>query len=71
MIAGFISLYLSMPSSISNYNDAETIGWFNVVVSIVIYLLISFSLIIKLNSKITKFLIAIIYTGLVIYAAAT
>ena len=60
-----------MPSAISNYNDVETIGWFNVVVSIIIYLLISFSLIIKLNSKITKFLIVTIYSGIVIYSLVT
>lgn len=60
-----------MPSAISNYNDAETIGWFNVVVSILIYLIISFSLIIKLNSKITKIMIGLIYGGMVIYGMFT
>lgn len=30
-----------MPSVISNYSDAETTGWFNVGISVGIYLLVS------------------------------
>lgn len=71
MCAGFISLYLSMPSVITNYNDFETIGWFNVIVSIVIYLLVSCSVLIKLNSKIAKILIGVIYTSIIVYASFT
>lgn len=71
MAASFISLYLSIPSVISNYNDTEVVGWFSIIISVGIYLLISFCQIIKLNSLVAKFLIVTVYMVIVVYSMCT
>lgn len=71
MAASFISLYLSIPSVISNYNDTEVVGWFSIIISVGIYLLISFCQIIKLNSSVAKFLIVTVYMVIIVYSMCT